>query len=777
MRSYGSRVFMTAALVLALALASFGGAERAASADLPAGRVSPLSASPLLVCKSGCQYSTIGAAVSASNSGDEIHVAQGTYNEKVQVQNKSLTILGGYSKNWGTRDPATYETTINGGGSGRVVSLSSSGGHTGTLDGFTITGGKASDYGGGILVKGYGATISHNHIVDNRAPKGGGIAVRSSSGVVIENNLIEENTVTVHAGGIGIYDSTVSVTGNQILNNTATDDGGGLTISGATVVVDGNTIKGNKAQGYGGGGLMVRNGSDVTITNNTISRNYGERGGGGMRIDVSEATLQGNRILRNTTDLLGGGLAVVDSHVDVKDNDFKYNKGGTGGGGMQFSSGATGLITGNRIMENDAGSNPGGGGVHFWRCGPRLVSNIISNNTSDHAAGGVNIEEASPRVLDNEITDNYAGDHGGGISVSAGSTPIIEGNLIARNTARVTGGGLFSWTSSPQIRFNEIVDNEAPTSGGVHLTGSIGFEVTNNIIARNKATVEGGGIELMSNSQGNIINNTLVNNNLGAGAEAINCRNNSHPRIANNIMVGQKYGVRAQEQAKPTVEYNDVWNSSVKNYDGVSSGPGAISCDPHFVNASAGDYHLTPGSCVIDNGTANGAPTSDFDGDPRPVDGDGDRNAAWDMGADEYFNPVWVTKDVNNQFVDPGDPVTFTIAYRNNAASSVSGVVITDDLNEITDWLVDISCSHTGPNLEQEGNDPYLWTVPGGLDPGEEGTITIKASVDPSLSIPQAITNRVTFEMNGYGPFEDEVLIMVGGRTVHVPAVSNDFDQ
>jgi uncharacterized repeat protein (TIGR01451 family) len=753
----------------------FGFAGNAVSADLPRRHDAPLGAPPLLVCKSGCTYSTISSAVSASSSGDTIKVAQGTYNEVVQVYNKSLTIRGGYStSNWNVQDPAAYETTINGGGSGPVVRLvSSNGSHTGTLDGFTIKGGHADNYGGGVFVNRYQATISNDHIQDNQAKRGGGVSVETSSNVLIQDNVIEDNTVTIHGGGIRIYQSTVSVIGNDILNNTASADGGGLTISDATVTLSDNDINGNVAQGYGGGGLMIRNGSDVTLTNNRIKRNRGANGGGGMRIDVSSATLEGNDIISNRTSLLGGGLAVVDSDVDVIDNYFWKNVGGTGGGGMQYSTDSTGLITGNRIIENQAGSLPGGGGVHFWRCAPELVSNIISGNTSDHAAGGVNIEEASPLVSDNEITDNYAADHGGGISVSADSVPIIEGNLIADNSAGVTGGGLFSWTSSPKIRFNEIVDNQAPTSGGVHLTGSVGFEVTNNIIARNKATEEGGGILLMSNSQGNIVNNTLVDNDLGAGGEAISCRNTSKPRIANNILVGHSYGVRVKDQAAPTVEYNDAWDNNT-NYLGVSGNPGHISCNPHFVSRASGDYHLTTGSCVIDNGTSSGAPTRDFDGDGRPMDGDGDGSALWDRGADEFQNPVWVTKEVDTPIADPGDSVSYTITYRNNSSSTATGVVISDVLSPD---LVNADYSSTGPTINPRGNPSpkYIWDVQN-LAPGDEGTITITADVDPSLSTPKGILNTVEFSMDGYeDPFTDEAIIVVGGLRTFIPAVLSNY--
>src|SRR5439155_14210829 len=56
---------------------------------------------------------------------------------------------------------------------------------------------------------------------------------------------------------------------------------------------------------------------------------------------------------------------------------------------------------------------------------------------------------------------------------------------------------------------------------------------------------------------------------------------------------------------------------------------GNISTNPLFVAAPA-NIHLSPGSSCIDTGTCTGAPTTDFEGDPRPT------GAGCDMGADEF---------------------------------------------------------------------------------------------------------------------------------------------
>jgi len=56
-----------------------------------------------------------------------------------------------------------------------------------------------------------------------------------------------------------------------------------------------------------------------------------------------------------------------------------------------------------------------------------------------------------------------------------------------------------------------------------------------------------------------------------------------------------------------------------------------------FVDAAAGNFHLAYGSPCIDTGTnLSRFISSDLDANPRPLDGDWDGVAAFDMGAYEY---------------------------------------------------------------------------------------------------------------------------------------------
>jgi len=104
------------------------------------------------------------------------------------------------------------------------------------------------------------------------------------------------------------------------------------------------------------------------------------------------------------------------------------------------------------------------------------------------------------------------------------------------------------------------------------------------------------------------------------------------------------------EGSTPSVTYSNI--------QGGYPGEGNIDLDPLFVNVTTGDFHLQQGSPCIDAGT-NGAPElpdTDFEGDPRVVDGDNDGTATVDMGADEYIPPVGIDR-LRPRRCEPGEVI------------------------------------------------------------------------------------------------------------------------
>jgi hypothetical protein len=107
---------------------------------------------------------------------------------------------------------------------------------------------------------------------------------------------------------------------------------------------------------------------------------------------------------------------------------------------------------------------------------------------------------------------------------------------------------------------------------------------------------------------------------------------------------------------------------------GGFAGDGNLDVDPLFVEAARGDLHLQAGSLAIDAGSATEAPSLDLAGNLRPLDGDGDGIAGFDMGAYEFklSNAPPVADAVGPYTVVVGHEVTLLGAASHDADGTVT---------------------------------------------------------------------------------------------------------
>ena len=206
-----------------------------------------------------------------------------------------MEIYGGYTcDNWVTRSYTTNLTTIRPANPAFAVvtiqgQIDQSSSLTPILDGFTITGARSDNHGGGLRMIDTDAVIRNNTIHDNVAYLLGGGAWVQRGAPHFENNRIEDNLVTPggssYGGGIELEGTQATLAGNIISGNVVSSSigyGGGISIvGGGPVTLIGNTIVGNAAAaltsttpkydvGYGGG-LYVDN-APVELTGNLIPK-------------------------------------------------------------------------------------------------------------------------------------------------------------------------------------------------------------------------------------------------------------------------------------------------------------------------------------------------------------------------------------------------------------------------------------------------------------------------------------------------------------------------
>lgn len=521
---------------------------------------------------------TIQDAVTTAADGDTILVAAGTYVENVDLQGKIILL---------TSADGPEATIIDGGQAGSVITISAppaarapGEGETAVIEGFTITNGLAEN--------------------------GGGIAV-TDAGVLITGNVISGNSAGYSGGGIDLIRGVATVTGNLISANNAVRRGGGFYAAASSVVFTGNDVR-----------------------DNFTDDPYTSAGGGVYFDDHTYGEISSNAVTGNTS-VGGGGVAVrLYSSALVADNLIDGNHGLRHGGGIATKLYCSAILVGNTITNN-LGDRMGGG-VYIRKMNDVvLLSNEITNNSSA-LGGGVWINQSSPEFRGNLIEDNEGFTSGGGVMANETSTPVFSGDRISGNFAPLGGALRVADESSATLDGVMVTGNLATQSGdgagiAVTETGSVA-QLTNCLMAENTAEGNGGAISVSGGSAW-LLNNTIAGNSATGSGGGLMLAEGAAAVVTNSILWDNGSDLAGGDA---TVSYSLV-------EDGVMPGPGNLSANPMFYDQLGGDFGLTASSPGIDSGFNDEAPAADREGDPRPMDGDGDLVATADMGFDEYVDP------------------------------------------------------------------------------------------------------------------------------------------
>jgi hypothetical protein len=340
------------------------------------------------------------------------------------------------------------------------------------------------------------------------------------------------------------------------------------------------------------------------------------------------------------------------------------------------------------------------------KVGIQLVGTEPTSTIIDGSGSGIVVTMEDASLLKGLTIQHGSGSFGAGI-VTRGS-PTIKDNIIQNNTQNAGGAGaaIFGNISSPLIANNIIRGNTADTqflSGAISFINASSPFIVNNIITDNTGR---GAINLTvpEGNQPTVVNNTIVNN-VGAGIKLDSHVTQFGILVADNILVENSTGIQIDSLSPayfPRFEFNDIYGNSV-NYFGMPDRTGVdgnISVDPMFSTA----FHLNRGSPLIDAGSVNYFPSYDFDGDARPLDGNGDGVAVIDIGADEHvfvdnIAPVIAvtalkedgTEYVADTWTNQTVTVKFTCSDNESGIDScpVDAVLNTDSLTSITGVAID----------------------------------------------------------------------------------------
>ncbi|MDE5580325.1 MAG: right-handed parallel beta-helix repeat-containing protein [Treponemataceae bacterium] len=333
----------------------------------------------------------------------------------------------------GARFDADGNTT-NGGIGKRIINAAPTSGTLNlTLENLVITGGNASDAGGGVFVNtGVTFTMTSGEISRNRAANAGGVFVRGGGKFTMTGGSVSDNKSDTLGGGV--YNSgTFEMSGTaKITGNKADGSGGGVfVLGGSKFTMDGGEISSNNTETYGGGVFVYPNG-EFTMTGGTISNNTATINGGGVYINSGTFTMNGDttKIKENTANGDGGGVYVASSTFTMEDGTISENEANYGGGvyvngGTFTMKGSDSAITGNtaRGKVQSGGLDGGGGGVYL---------------------NGATFEMSGGTISGNKAAGSLANSGGGGVYTFGVSAFTMTGGTVSGNTAQnAQGNGAF----------------------------------------------------------------------------------------------------------------------------------------------------------------------------------------------------------------------------------------------------------------------------------------------------------------------------------------------
>ena len=665
--------FGVSALVLALPLRAAGDVLYAVPGGLTSGS-----------CTSWATACTLSYALSIATSGDQIWVKKGVHKPDVTgLSNPRLAtfslkegvaIYGGFAgteTSLGERSWTSHPTilsgdidnndvvdangatlTINGANVYHVVTASNVS-NAAVLNGFTVTGGQATDpdnspdQGAGIYNINASPTLVNLLITGNTARYGGaGMYNQGTSSPSVFAVTFRRNDVMSYGGGVYNEDSSSPTLINvSFISNTATY-GGGFFNGGGTLTLSLVQFQENRA---GQGGAIFNDAGSIQLMNASFISNTAYQYGGGIWTFEGGLTAVNSEFRNNQADGSGGAIYSRSSEIDITDSSFVNNSSNSyGGGGLyhsQFTRETVARLTNVTFEGNNVGGH--GGGMYVFQASAQLDKVRFVNNAAAAGGGMSSVFGKSIVLTDTVFIGNTASSWGGGMSTLVTERDMTLTNvLFSGNTSLQDGGGVRNENAaSRNAKFTltnvTFSGNTAQNRGGALFNLAETITLTNVIIWENTASINSG---LHNDSSDLLIAHSDVQ---GCGGSS-------------------------------------MWNSAC----GIDGG-GNIDTDPLFVDASGpddlvgtldDDLRLQTSSPAIDAGNNAAVPdglSTDLDGNLRIQDGDGDNSAVVDMGAyeaEDVYPPTVISVTRGDANPTNAASVTFIVSF----SEPVIGVDATD---------------------------------------------------------------------------------------------------
>jgi predicted outer membrane repeat protein len=470
------------------------------------------------------QFATIQAAIDAAVDGDVVLVASGSYNERLDMKGKAITLRGvnGYTQT--ILDPL--------GAAGTLLVAQTGETHATVIDGFSFR-----NSTGGVRVVSAALTIQNCRFLGNTAAQGPALWMQTGD-LVIENTQFVSNVASDRGGSIYCKEDSVLRLNNCVFNgNKSTGTrGGAIYAESTTVDFDGTQFTSNREEAgdesYGGAIYLLSCGGTMDncgFNSNTAASSL-KSYGGSLYLDASSPRLEGcmfsgcwvytNRGGNNSeSGAYGGSVYMVNGSAPwfsqchwtgAKAESTGAFGGGTYAGTLPSTLKAQGgalhgrdscnakfvgcTFTGAIARTEGSGSSTYGsnfpvlclsygGAAWFKRCNPQFEDCVFLQCRSEDAASGsiaaaashagaIWTEDlASPTVLRTHFTNNTSR-YGGAMFMTGQSSPFISDCSYIGNNGTTQGGAMYSEHSIPNFAGTLFQNNTSPSGSVAYSTST-----------------------------------------------------------------------------------------------------------------------------------------------------------------------------------------------------------------------------------------------------------------------------------------------------------------
>jgi|GEM_PF-1120360 len=280
--------------------------------------------------------------------------------------------------------------------------------------------------------------------------------------------------------GLPVINSPVSINGNGATiqrAGTAPDfrifqvTGGFANLTLQQVTVNGGADGGSNSAFTGAGGVLVFEGSTLTVTNSTISGNSASQGGGIGNFGtttIMDSTISGNSA-SSGGGVLGAGGFQGNGNLTIINSTISGNSASGNGGGGALSVGAF-TMTNSTVSGNSvSGANGNGGGLNLQQgtggsVTATVTNSTISGNSASGFGGGLYNVSESAEVINSTLSGNTA-DKGGGVFAFFG--PKLTHSTLSGNSASSSGGGLYNLDGTATLTRTLVSGNTAPSGSEI----------------------------------------------------------------------------------------------------------------------------------------------------------------------------------------------------------------------------------------------------------------------------------------------------------------------